>query len=102
MKEQIIRKIFNGFIYIHILHHGKGGEFYGSWMIEELQEHGYKVSPGTLYPALKTMVDSGLLEKTEKIVDGKVRKYYKTTESGIQLLDDLKGNLSELMHEIDE
>ena len=43
MKNQIIRKIFNGFIYIHILHHGTEGEFYGSWMMEELKEHGYKV-----------------------------------------------------------
>lgn len=101
MKEQIIRKIFNGFIYIHILHHGKDDEFYGSWMIEELKEHGYKVSPGTMYPVLKTMVDEGLLQKNDRIVDGKVRKYYSTTSEGITLLNDLKGNLSELMHEID-
>ncbi|WP_297439336.1 PadR family transcriptional regulator [uncultured Clostridium sp.] len=101
MKEQIIRKIFNGFIYIHILHHGKVDEFYGSWMIEELKEHGYKVSPGTMYPVLKMMVDEGLLKRNERIVEGKVRKYYRATPEGISLLDDLKGNLAELMHEID-
>ncbi|MGL5575187.1 MAG: PadR family transcriptional regulator [Sarcina sp.] len=102
MKNQIIRKIFNGFIYIHILHHGNEVEFYGSWMMEELKEHGYNVSPGTLYPVLKSMVDAGLIEKNERVVEGKVRKYYKTTAQGKALLVDLKGNLSELMHEIEE
>ncbi|MGL4452656.1 MAG: PadR family transcriptional regulator [Sarcina sp.] len=102
MKNQIIRKIFNGFIYIHILHHGNEAEFYGSWMMEELKEHGYSVSPGTLYPVLKSMVDAGLIEKNERVVEGKVRKYYKTTAQGKVLLIDLKRNLSELMHEIEE
>lgn len=102
MKEQIIRKIFNGFIYIHILYHGTKEEFYGSWMIEELMKHGYKISPGTLYPILKIMVDENLLEKTERVVDGKVRKYYKTTKEGKILLNDLKKNLSEFMHEVDD
>ncbi|WP_297517804.1 PadR family transcriptional regulator [uncultured Clostridium sp.] len=102
MKNQIIRKIFNGFIYIHILHHGTEGEFYGSWMMEELKEHGYKVSPGTLYPVLKSMVDVDLIEKHERVVDGKVRKYYRTTESGKELLIELKGNLAELIHEVEK
>lgn len=102
MKKQIIRKIFNGFIYMHILHHGEKGEFYGSWMIEELEEHGYKVSPGTIYPILKAMVEENLLEKNEKIVDGKVRKYYKTTIEGQELLLELKTSLAQLTHEINE
>lgn len=97
MKEQIIRKIFNGLIYIHILHHGNKEAFYGSWMIEELAEHGYKVSPGTLYPVLKSMVEEGLIEKEDRNVNGKIRKYYKTTEEGAKLLADLKSNLKELM-----
>ncbi|RDC48195.1 PadR family transcriptional regulator, partial [Acinetobacter sp. RIT592] len=55
MQEQILRKIFLGFIHIHILHHAKKEPFYGSWMIEELKSHGYDISPGTLYPILKAM-----------------------------------------------
>ena len=97
MKDQIVRKIFSGLIYIHILHHGSEGSFYGSWMIEELKEHGYNVSPGTIYPILKTMVDEGLLIKEDKIVNGKIRKYYEATEEGRKLLIDLKKNLKILM-----
>lgn len=40
MKDHIIHKIFNGFIYIHILHHGCEEPFYETWMMEELEEHG--------------------------------------------------------------
>ena len=95
-----MRKIFNGLIYIHILHHGNEQSFYGSWMIEELKEHGYNISPGTLYPILKSMVDNGYLFKSEKNVNGKIRKYYKNTDKGNKLLNDLKKNLKELVNEV--
>lgn len=100
MKEQITRKIFNGLIYVHILHHGNVEPFYGSWMIEELQGHGYKVSPGTLYPILKSLLEEGLIEKEDRNVNGRIRKYYKTTTAGVKLLNELKNNLSELFHEV--
>ncbi len=100
LKEQIIRKIFNGLIYIHILHHADKESFYGSWMIEELKEHGYNMSPGTLYPILKTMVDEDLLEKEEKNVNGKIRKYYKSTKEGNELLLELKKSLKVLVDEV--
>ena len=100
MKEQITRKIFNGLIYVHILHHGNVEPFYGSWMIEELQGHGYKVSPGTLYPILKSLLEEGLIEKEDRNVNGRIRKYYKTTTVGVKLLNELKNNLSELFHEV--
>jgi len=41
-----------GMIRLHILHHAAEEELYGHWMIEELGRHGYRVSPGTLYPML--------------------------------------------------
>ncbi|MEN8079137.1 PadR family transcriptional regulator [Clostridioides difficile] len=100
MKDQIIRKIFNGLIYIHILHHGNEKPFYGTWMMEELKGHGYNVSPGTLYPVLKSMVEEGLIEKEDRNVNGKIRKYYKTTEEGKKLLLELKENLKELVHDV--
>ncbi|EEH98304.1 PadR family transcriptional regulator [Clostridium tertium] len=101
MKEQITRRIFNGLIYVHILHHGNIGEFYGSWMIEELKEHGYNISPGTLYPLLKSMVEENLIEKEDRNVNGKIRKYYKTTQKGNKLLFELKNNLKELFNDIE-
>ena len=40
------------FIKLHILYHAAKEEIYGMGMIEELGRHGYRLSPGTLYPAL--------------------------------------------------
>lgn len=100
MKDQIMRKIVNGLIYIHILHHANVKPFYGSWMLEELGSHGYHISPGTLYPILKSMVEEGLLEKEDRNVSGKIRKYYRATDNGIKLLNELKENLKELMHDV--
>ncbi len=102
MQEKILRKLFLGFIQIHILHHGKKEPFYGSWMIEELIEHGYDMSPGTLYPLLKSMTSNGLLEKEEKNVNGKIRKYYHTTEMGESVLKEARSKAYELFGEIKE
>ncbi len=100
MQDKIMRKFFLGFIQIHILHHAKKEPFYGVWMIEELSEHGYDMSPGTLYPLLHNMESSGLLEKEERTVDGKIRKYYKITELGIVVLEEARKKAYELFKEI--
>jgi DNA-binding PadR family transcriptional regulator len=100
MKEQILRKLFLGFIQIHILHHAKKDPFYGSWMIDELRHHGYNISPGTLYPLLHNMESNNLLEKEERTVEGKIRKYYKITELGDEILHDAQKQAYELFREI--
>jgi PadR family transcriptional regulator, regulatory protein PadR len=100
LPDQIIRKLFLGFIQIHILHHAKKEPFFGSWMIEELQEHGYSMSPGTLYPLLHSMESSDLLKKENRNVEGKIRKYYMITSKGIEVLDEAKKKAYELFKEI--
>ncbi len=100
MQDKILRKFFLGFIQIHILHHAKKEPFYGAWMIEELSEHGYDMSPGTLYPLLHNMESSGFLEKEEKTVEGKIRKYYRITELGNIILEEARKKAYELFKEI--
>ena len=102
MQDKILRKFFLGFIQIHILHHAKKVPFYGAWMIEELSEHGYDMSPGTLYPILHSMESSGLLEKEEKTIEGKIRKYYKITKLGDEVLEEARKKAYELFNEIHE
>jgi PadR family transcriptional regulator, regulatory protein PadR len=102
MQNQILRKLFLGFIQIHILHHASKEPFYGSWMIEELGEHGYDMSPGTLYPLLHNMESNGLLERKEKTVEGKIRKYYKITPLGEEVLEEAREKAYELFKEIND
>jgi len=100
MEDKVLRKLFLGFIHIHILHHAKQEPIFGSWMLEELREHGYEMSPGTLYPILHNMEENGLLTKENRIVEGKVRKYYSITEKGEDVLKEARIKAYELFKEI--
>ncbi|MCW8138686.1 MAG: helix-turn-helix transcriptional regulator, partial [Planctomycetota bacterium] len=46
------REIRLGLWKIHVLHHAAKHDVWGRWLLDELAEHGHKLSPGTLYPAL--------------------------------------------------
>jgi outer membrane protein len=46
------RDLYSGLMRLHILHHAVEGLIFGLGMLEELSRHGYRISPGTLYPLL--------------------------------------------------
>ena len=46
------RDLYSGLIRLHILHHAVKEPIFGLGMAEELARHGYRISPGTLYPLL--------------------------------------------------
>jgi PadR family transcriptional regulator, regulatory protein PadR len=96
----VFRGFFLGFIRIHILHHAAEGPIYGAAMMEELQRHGYEISAGTLYPILHAMETAGWLTHEEKVVAGRVRKYYTATPEGRATLDQLRDRIRELVDEV--
>jgi len=100
VENKILRKLFLAFVRIHILHHAEKEEFFGLWMIEELRSHGYEISSGTLYPILHSMDKDGILKSREKTVEGKVRKYYRLTEEGKEILKEVEKKTKELSDEI--
>lgn len=102
MQEDLTRKLFLGFIQLHILHHASIEPIYGVWMIEELTHHGYSISPGTLYPILHGMEKNGLLNRENKQVEGKIRKYYSITPLGLDVLKDGKKKAYELIKEMND
>ncbi len=100
MEDKVLRKLFLGFIHIHILHHAKESPIFGAWMLEELREHGYSIGPGTLYPILHSMELDGLLTREDRNVEGKIRKYYSITEKGDHILVEAQKKAYELFKEI--
>lgn len=95
-----VNEFFSSFIKIHILHHCLKEEIYGAWMMEELEEHGYKISPGSLYPMLRSLEQKGLIISREE-QEGKIkRKYYRISARGKKELAEAKGKLKELIGEI--
>lgn len=69
-------------------------------MIKELEHHGYNMSAGTLYPVLHTMEKEGLLLREDKLIDGKIRKYYTTTSLGTGVLNEARKKAYELFREV--
>jgi DNA-binding PadR family transcriptional regulator len=96
----MLRDFFLGFIKIHILHHAAEDPVYGLWLIEELARHGYDLSPGTLYPILHGLEESGYLTSEERVVAGKVRRYYTITAEGEAMLERARGQIRELTGEV--
>ena len=87
------------FFELHILHHASEGGLYGLWMIEELAEHGYRVNASQLYPRFHRLEEMGYLDRTDKVVDGKQRKYYRLTREGKAYVKEQKRRLLELISE---
>ncbi len=97
-----LRDLFLGFIKLHILHHAGREPVFGLWLIEELARHGYRLSPGTLYPILHSLERDGMLSSIKQVVDGKVRKYYRLTPAGREALAQGREQAGKLLRELEE
>lgn len=95
-----MRDFQRGAVRLHILHHAVEGEIHGAWMTAELAEHGYSISPGTLYPTLHRLESEGLLTSVIRIVEGRQRRIYRATDAAHTALADDRQALAELAHEV--
>ncbi|HUG92831.1 MAG TPA: PadR family transcriptional regulator [Planctomycetaceae bacterium] len=102
MSDELLRHFFGGFVRLHILYHAGQEPICGVEMIEELGRHGYRLSPGTLYPILHQLEDAGYLTCSEAAVDGRRRKNYRITSAGRTLLEEGRAKLRELFSEVVE
>jgi PadR family transcriptional regulator len=100
MRDPIAREFLLAFWKIHILYHAADGRgVYGQWMLEELSHHGYRLSPGTLYPILARMAARGWLRAAEP-QRSKAARVYRLTPRGREVLDQLRHALDELYREV--
>jgi DNA-binding PadR family transcriptional regulator len=95
-----VREFLRGAVDLHILHHAAEGEIHGAWMARELAEHGYEISPGTLYPTLHRLEDEGLLTSRRVVEDGHSRRAYRITAAGRRALRRMRKALRELAEEV--
>ena len=84
---------------LHILHHATRRPVYGLWLLEELAEHGHRLSPGTLYPILERMERNGWLRSTSA-TRANGRRNYRITAAGRRLLEELRADVDELHREL--
>jgi DNA-binding PadR family transcriptional regulator len=98
--SRLFRDLLLGFVKIHVLHHASVEPIYGSGISAELERHGYRLSWGTLYPVLHSLAAADMLVRDDRVVDGKVRKYYRITPLGKVALDEARRMALELVNEI--
>ncbi len=99
MRDPVIREFLLAFWKIHILHHADEQGVYGQWMLEELQRHGYRLSPGTLYPMLARMAGRGWLRAADS-KGPKAPRVYRLTPLGAGVLNQIRTSLDELYREV--
>jgi PadR family transcriptional regulator PadR len=94
------RDLYSGLIRLHVLHHASEEPIFGLGMLEELARHGYKISPGTLYPILHGLEKKGYLRSTERRDGKSVRWVYSATPLGRKALAAAKHKIRELFLEV--
>ena len=94
------RDLYSGLIRLHILHHAAEEPIFGLGMAEELARHGYRISPGTLYPLLKGLERKGYLRSWEESAGKSRRRVFRATRKGQQALRAAKKKIKELFAEI--
>lgn len=92
--------LYSGLIRLHILHHACHEPIFGLGMIEELGRHGYRLSPGTLYPIMHDLENKGLLGAKKEQVAGKIRRVYSATPRGRKALHSAKERVRQLFGEL--
>jgi PadR family transcriptional regulator PadR len=98
--SKIFRDLLLGFVKVHVLYHASRERVYGVGIRAELDRHGYRLSPGTLYPLLHNLETAEFLERENQVVEGKVRKYYEITPLGRLALREARRKILELVEEI--
>jgi DNA-binding PadR family transcriptional regulator len=94
--------LYSGLIRLHILYHACEGDIFGLEMIEELGRHGYRLSPGTMYPLLHSLEERGLLVSKEKQEGRRYRRFYRATPAGRKALASAKQKVRQLFGELFE
>ena len=98
----IEKEIFGGLIRLHVLHHACREPIYGQGIMDELGRHGYRLSPGTLYPVLHGLERSGYLRSRVVRSGGHGRRTYVATATGRRALGAAKAKVWELFREFFE
>lgn len=96
------RDLYSGLMRLHILHHAAEEPIFGLGMAEELARHGYRISPGTLYPLLHGLEKKGYLRASSQQNGKSRRTVYRITPFGKKALEAARNKVRELFGELIE
>lgn len=85
-----------GLLDVAVLSAIKNEDSYGYKIIKDLKPY-MEISESTLYPILRRLEAGELLTVKDTIHNGRVRKYYRITEKGIEKINGFKNEWQEVM-----
>lgn len=87
--DGFIQEMRRGTIVLAVLSQLKKPE-YGYSLVVRLEESGYPIEPGTLYPLLRRLEKQGILSSHWNKSGSKPRKYYQLNDLGLRLYQHLQ------------
>ena len=75
---------------------------YGYSLRKRLLEVGIDIEEGTLYPLIRRLEAQGLLDSEWSESEGRKRRYYKASENGLWVLDQLRGEWSQMVRSLEQ
>ncbi|HYK92224.1 MAG TPA: PadR family transcriptional regulator [Acidobacteriota bacterium] len=94
------RDLYSGLMRLHVLYHAAEKPQFGLGIAEELARHGYKISPGTIYPLLHGLERKGYIAATERRDGKSLRRVYRATPLGRKALAAAKERVREFIGEL--
>lgn len=77
-------------------------ERFGAEGLETLRSAGTGIEPGALYPMLRRLEAQGLLTSDRRQEDGRLKRFYRTTPRGMEILNLLRAEQFELARSLAE
>lgn len=99
--EKLIPEMRRGILQIAILSLLKE-KSYGYALCKKLEEKGFPIEEGTLYPILRRFEDQGVVHAIWNTEGPRPRKYYQTTRKGSDLLSKLNDEWDEIASSLDK
>ena len=102
LKKQIVQRINRNFLDILVLRLIQAEQMWGYKIIKKTENlFGIKLRHGALYPLLNTLETKGYVKSEKTTKSGRIRKVYKITSKGIELLDAYHKVLKEQLKKLD-
>ena len=89
-------QIRRGLLEVCVLAAIKNRESYGYQIIKDVSPY-VSMSESTLYPILRRLESADMLTVRSAEYNGRLRKYYRITEAGVQRLRDFESEWAEIM-----
>lgn len=99
--ENLLLELRRGTLVLSVLSQLKNPK-YGYALVQSLEEQGVMIETNTLYPLLRRLEKQELLISDWEMGGSKPRKYYKRTEMGDSIYQELKKQWQQISKNMDE